>query len=1196
MKRYTYIRFLWISFLAVWGYVMPLAAQTIPTNGGALNNGTYTLTDNTTITGTLTIGNGKNVTVDLNGYVLRGNFSNGGYVFDVKEGGTLTIKDSQPSVAHAGRLDGQGRFVWGNDGSTMGVNGGIIYNLQKSGKSTRGISVSGTCIIERGKIMGCHSEDIGAAVVVTSSGSFTMKAGEIRYNYSVGADNGTRAGTIYGEPSHENQGSIINISNAIISDNNTLGNGGAICGYKVTLTGCTLENNTTTENGGAVYVRKVDNSRDPASLTINACSINNNSAVNGGAVFAEAGTSTTINDGSSFSGNKATKNGGGIYVYDLDINGTSSQKVLFEKNTAVTGGGLCVEKGGTQCNIEYCEINDNYAASDGGGIYAHTNTTIKNSWIQRNRAMSTEPEEWIYDKDGNRKLVNAGRGGGFYFQGISEKVEEVTNPNFYLENTLVEGNAAMYYGGGGQICSGGTLYLNNGSQIDRNIAVLHGAGGLHVTGTATVNINDGSSISGNTASTVGGAIHSSYGCTLNFNGGIIQNNIAHQRGGGVHINTGGGMLLKGTSIISNRVTRGPDIQYSTVIESNGIYSWTEPVAETSKSNYILDQDGNVEYSGYGGGVLIDSGTLTMDGGSISNNKAEIGGGGVALVMIRIGNMEGSSDSPEDKLKSILKDSRFYKYKVVQFTLNGGSIVGNSTTKTSSVDEEERLGYEIGNGAGVYIMENILRSKLGEKLTQAQWQEYSGGEGTFAKYEEIYQGVSKAIVTGGLMNENSASGRGGALFLQQGTVDMDNLTMNQNTAVGDGGGLYLHDGELKIESNENNEILGNKALNGGGICIANGTLSIGYCDIKNNQATNFGGGLYVANSEEVEITLDGGGVFNNNTAVAGGGMAVGGPITLNFQGSLQQNTAQNGGGIYLLPSTGNSKGTTLNFIGGFIRNNMANGTGKGITTGFEGTVEDIQGFGGGAFLGNGTTFKTTISEDGTFGFYDNKANIGGDDIFANGVGTTVILPKVATMDLTDFYAPTSEIYWVEDYVTNDTRYKDKGSNMIGDDSDTVRRYRNSLNASLSIYKILDTNFDAVKNKYLCLSLGYKILYMTIKKIGLQDGESSIFNIYNMKDDKFYLSTLLTGQKDKTKDGVSQKVAVPEGKWKVVENGNWTWNYTQSSVSPENGMIEIIENNTDEENTITFTNTLKETNKKAYDEAIKVNKMSGNSSNM
>ena len=201
-----------------------------------------------------------------------------------------------------------------------------------------------------------------------------------------------------------------------------------------------------------------------------------------------------------------------------------------------------------------------------------------------------------------------------------------------------------------------------------------------------------------------------------------------------------------------------------------------------------------------------------------------------------------------------------------------------------------------------------------------------------------------------------------------------------------------------------------------------------------------------------------------------------------------------------------------------------------------------------------------------------------------------------MDLTDFYAPTSEIYWVEDYVTNDTRYKDKGSNMIGDDSDTVRRYRNSLNASLSIYKILDTNFDAVKNKYLCLSLGYKILYMTIKKIGLQDGESSIFNIYNMKDDKFYLSTLLTGQKDKTKDGVSQKVAVPEGKWKVVENGNWTWNYTQSSVSPENGMIEIIENNTDEENTITFTNTLKETNKKAYDEAIKVNKMSGNSSNM
>ena len=1195
MRRYRYIKKLLFCWLVLWGYVLPLFAQTIPSAGGSLNSGTYILIDNTTIKGALIIDKGNNVTVDLNGYVLQGNMTNGGFVFEVKEGATLTIKDSQPNVGHAGHLDEKGRFVWGTTGQTMGVNGGIIYNLQKEGKSTQGISVSGTCIIERAKIMGCHSEHIGAAVVVTSSGSFTMKAGEIRYNYSASKASGTRvegesAGVIYGEPSHGNQGSIIKISKTVISDNNTLGNGGAICGYNVTLTDCTLGNNTTTRNGGAVYVRRTDDSSKGASLTITSSTFSNNSAVHGGAIFAEEGASVAIKEGSVFSSNKATNNGGGIYVYDLEIKGTAAQKVLFKKNTAVTGGGLCVLYAeDDKCNIEYCEINDNYATTNGGGIFARTNTTIKNSWIQRNRAMKTEPQEWILDDDGDRKLVNSGRGGGFYFQGISETDKDVINPTFNLENTLVTYNASMYYGGGGQVCTGATLNLNSGSQIDNNVAVLHGAGGLHVTGTATVNINDGSSISGNTASTVGGAIHSSYGCTLNFNGGIIQNNIAHQRGGGVHINTGGEMLLQGTQIINNKVTRGPDMQYSEVTESDGIYSWTEPVAENEKSNYKLDEDGNVEYSGYGGGVLIDSGTLTMNGGSISDNSAEIGGGGVALVMIRIGDMEGNSDSPEDRLRSVLKDSRFYNYKVVQFTLNDGHILYNKTTKTSSVDEETRLGYEIGNGAGVYIMENALKSKLGGALlTEAQWQEYAEGKGTYQKYKEIYEGISGANVTGGSMTGNEASGRGGALFLQQGIVDMDNLTMNQNTAVGDGGGLYLHDGTLTIGSDGENQVMNNEAKNGGGICIANGTLSIGYCDIKNNQATNFGGGLYVANTEEVKITLDGGGVFNNNTAVAGGGMAVGGPITLNFQGSLQSNTADNGGGIYLLPKQDSRNGATLVFKGGFIRDNSANGS-RDVGTGYFGDVSSILGFGGGIFLSTGTTFTTSLDEGATLGFYNNKAKTGGDDIFANGNGTTVNLPSVSTMYLTDWDVPTTQIYWVEDYVLNDTKYREFGSNMIGDVKDEVRRYQDALNQSLPIYKVVDEYFEGVKNKYLCLSLGYKILYMTIKKMGLQEGESAIFNIYDTAN-KLYRTVLLTGRGNQT----IQKVAVPEGAWRVEEDDGWTWNYKQSIVSPENGIIEIKDVKTDVENTITFTNELKDTDKKMYDETIKVNVMGTSSS--
>ena len=101
-------------------------------------------------------------------------------------------------------------------------------------------------MVERAKIMGCYSKDIGAAVTVSSSGSFTMKAGEIRYNYTASSTentDGERAGVIYGEPSHSNAGSVIDISNTTISDNNTAGNGGAIFGYNVILKNCIVERN-----------------------------------------------------------------------------------------------------------------------------------------------------------------------------------------------------------------------------------------------------------------------------------------------------------------------------------------------------------------------------------------------------------------------------------------------------------------------------------------------------------------------------------------------------------------------------------------------------------------------------------------------------------------------------------------------------------------------------------------------------------------------------------------------------------------------------------------------------------------------------------------------------------------------------------------------------------------------------------------
>jgi hypothetical protein len=72
----------------------------------------------------------------------------------------------------------------------------------------------------------------------------------------------------------------------------------------------------------------------------------------------------------------------------------------------------------------------------------------------------------------------------------------------------------------------------------------------------------------------------------------------------------------------------------------------------------------------------------MNSGELSGNYAEVAGGGLCLVMIRISN---------DK-------TDFKRLNVVEFTLNNGTIYNNRTD---------------GNGAGVYIMENKILAMLQE---------------------------------------------------------------------------------------------------------------------------------------------------------------------------------------------------------------------------------------------------------------------------------------------------------------------------------------------------------------------------------------------------------------------------------------------------------------------------------------------------
>ena len=1006
-------------------------------------------------------------------------------------------------------------------------------------------------------------------------------------------------------------------------------------GGKLTINGpgiITGGNLGSTNNGGAIFVYNGGN------LILNGCTIENCTANNGGAIYKQGGDennspsgSVTINAGTVIRNNKVFTAGGGIYSNtSLTITGTSSKPVVIEKNIAVTepdetgdgtkgsGGGIYIPQltfSGLSCTIQYCNIIDNYAAKIGGGIHSGIPTTIKNSKILRNRAMTTESPNFTTSPNG-------GRGAGFYFTGNG-----ANNPTteFVLENTNVAHNACMWYGGGGHIQNYGKLTMNTGALIDYNICVLKGAAGLHITGSADVIMNTGSSISYNTSyGGVGGGIHSSYTCRISLKGGEIKENVVYGRGGGIHVNTGGELVLEGTDVTNNWAYKGVNLKYSTVSrDAQGIYSWTEPTAGENNDEEALETSD----TGYGGGILLDCGACTMKKGNLSNNYADIGGGAIGLVMINMANK-----------------TYFGDVKIASFTLEGGSVQSNSCGVSNS---------SIGDGGAIYLMKNKanlawdLLSDSDKKYVTDNFiaegrnvddilngipsinikggsvsQNTAEGNGGAAYQEEstqfkiegesatlsnnsskksggaIYVSQGSAIIAGGNIQNNKAEDNGGALYVK-GNVDVtSNALIEDNSSTkGHGGAIYVAGGNrftienvatLNVRNNKAKEgnggalycagtftvngtlnLQNNEAMNGGGVCVENGavTLAAGKNSlITNNTATKLGGGLYVVNTTDTQTSAAfNGGTFTNNKAASGGAVCAQGEIDLSLAATMESNIATDGtgGGMYL---TG---GVQMTFGDGLIRSNQA--IGAVVASGGTSWNKDsktidpggVSGVGGGIFMGNGCKLNFNSTE---MGIYGNSATNAGADICSNGNGTTIGLPNITRMNLKGFDVIGNELYWVEDYFTGDDETLSTNQGI---------RYEDALESEqVEIHEyIVEFDSDGPRsiNRYLCLDLGYDLVFVTITTVDLI-GDEIIMMSYPPKDGDGNLDLehpvlyRTVSVDDDTRKVVV--VGLPSGQWQFGTKG-WNYKCKVESYDPQHtdGYI-TIKNGGYEDVTITF----------------------------
>ena len=289
-------------------------------------------------------------------------------------------------------------------------------------------------------------------------------------------------------------------------------------------------------------------------------------------------------------------------------------------------------------------------------------------------------------------------------------------------------------------------------------------------------------------------IKAANGGTIVLNSGaILQNNKAAQFGSGILANNRVNITMEDGAIIRNN----------------------------TNSNYEL-----------GGGILIgNSSTFTMNGGEISGNTAN-GGGGVAVI--------GST-----------------------MVMHGGTISNNSTYKTSG---------QGSYGAGVYVADYAKTSGSpvftaapasfemnGGSICDNNALDYGGGVLTFPQ-----QGKKVTVnINGGTISGNRVTnGSGGAVAAFFGLTELNikDGTLTKNNVLNFGGGVFLYDAtNVTISGGTISE---NKALRGGGgVCLREGSAVKQTGGSIENNVAKVGGGIYSGT-----YTMTGGVIKDNNNSL------------------------------------------------------------------------------------------------------------------------------------------------------------------------------------------------------------------------------------------------------------------------------------------------------------------------------------------
>jgi CSLREA domain-containing protein len=300
---------------------------------------------------------------------------------------------------------------------------------------------------------------------------------------------------------------------------------GSLDGDNVTFSGNSFGTGTPVSGdiGGGLYT--------DTSLLLQNSAFRSNHADQGGGVFNDYGAEF---DATTFSGNTALRNGGGLY------NETSGDQTVlngddFTSNTAASGGGgVHIDSGGHVTMRGGTVASNSVSAGNGGGVDALGNLDVIGTSFSGNSA-SGDGGGLFTDDNLSMSLASitgntAGANGG----GIAH---ESNNASFV--DMLVSGNTAASDGGGMYLGAGGSAASLDGITVTRNTAA-RGAGILNHMKLTTSDVW----VDSNTASGDGGGLWNGGNSTLRST--TLSNNSAGGNGGGLFSTTATGQVTNST--------------------------------------------------------------------------------------------------------------------------------------------------------------------------------------------------------------------------------------------------------------------------------------------------------------------------------------------------------------------------------------------------------------------------------------------------------------------------------------------------------------------------------------------------------------------------------------------------------------------------------------------------------------------------